>query len=81
VPSVAPAHVTGVRFCQESMAANLESERSQESKALARSPTRLWGRGLGDTMSKVVPVGATDYILARRLVTSSARRVLLVALL
>jgi len=53
VPSVAPAHVTGVRFCQESMAANLESERSQESKALGRDRRRRpVGRGLGDTMSR-----------------------------
>ncbi|MEV0565219.1 penicillin-binding transpeptidase domain-containing protein [Dactylosporangium sp. NPDC050588] len=51
--------------CQRSLAADLESYRSQTAIGLAAiADGGLWGRGLTDTVSGSVPAGATDLVLA-----------------
>ncbi|SCL34507.1 Cell cycle protein [Micromonospora pallida] len=60
-----PKTFSGVSLCQESMLANQEAARSQVAKSLAAvADGGLWGRGLGDHMSAVVPGQATDFVLA-----------------
>ena len=65
VPDGAQASPTGEIYCQQSLAANLESQHSQVARALsAVADGGLWGRGLRDTASGMVPAGQTDFILA-----------------
>ncbi|MFI6227924.1 penicillin-binding transpeptidase domain-containing protein [Micromonospora echinospora] len=60
-----PKTFPGASLCQESMLANQEAARSQLAKSLAAvADGGLWGRGLGDRMSAVVPGQATDFVLA-----------------
>jgi cell division protein FtsW (lipid II flippase) len=55
----------GVTPCLLSHVANNEGRRSQMGKALAAvADGGLFGRGLADSESKVVPAGPTDFILA-----------------
>ncbi|MEV8510751.1 FtsW/RodA/SpoVE family cell cycle protein [Dactylosporangium sp. NPDC051484] len=50
--------------CQRAKGADDESRRSQLSKALsAVADGGLWGRGLRDKSSSVVPAGSTDFVL------------------
>ena len=68
VPSTQPPAVDlppGLSFCQRSLAADTESERSQVAAALsAIADGGIWGRGLRDTASGTVPAGSTDFVLA-----------------
>jgi len=51
--------------CRRSLAADVESERSQVARAIAATADGgLWGRGLRDTAAGAVPAGATDFVLA-----------------
>lgn len=65
-PPVTPSDPPkGVNLCQISMAADVEGSRSQVAKALsAIADGGIFGRGLDDTASAVVPAGPTDFILA-----------------
>lgn len=60
-----PAVPAGQVPCRRSLAADVESERSQVARAIAATADGgLWGRGLRDTASGAVPAGATDFVLA-----------------
>ncbi|WP_432989144.1 FtsW/RodA/SpoVE family cell cycle protein [Dactylosporangium sp. CA-233914] len=59
-----PAAPDGWARCQRAKGADDESRRSQLSKALsAVADGGLWGRGLRDKSSSVVPAGSTDFML------------------
>ncbi|WP_433605194.1 FtsW/RodA/SpoVE family cell cycle protein [Dactylosporangium sp. CA-139114] len=50
--------------CQQAQNADAESRRSQLARALsAVTDGGLWGRGLQDVSSSVVPAGSTDFVL------------------
>jgi cell division protein FtsW (lipid II flippase) len=51
--------------CRRSLAADVESERSQVARAIAATADGgLWGRGLRDTAAGAVTAGTTDFVLA-----------------
>lgn len=51
--------------CLRSLTADTESERSQIARAIAATADGgLWGRGVADSVSRAVPAGATDFVLA-----------------
>jgi cell division protein FtsI/penicillin-binding protein 2 len=64
--AASPADVPdGTVACQESLASHVESRRSQLAEGLAViADGGVWGRGLGDTASRGLPAGSTDFVLA-----------------
>ncbi|MEU8614020.1 FtsW/RodA/SpoVE family cell cycle protein, partial [Actinoplanes sp. NPDC048791] len=60
-----PAVPAGQVPCRRSLAADVESERSQVARAIAATADGgLWGRGLRDTAAGAVTAGTTDFVLA-----------------
>ncbi|GAA3456970.1 FtsW/RodA/SpoVE family cell cycle protein [Dactylosporangium matsuzakiense] len=59
-----PAAPEGWSRCQRAKGADDESRRSQLARALsAVADGGLWGRGLQDRSSSVIPAGSTDFVL------------------
>ncbi len=60
-----PAGPDGSGVCLRNLKSAVAGERSQVAKAVAAvADGGLWGRGLLDTASRVVPLSATDFVVA-----------------